>query len=298
MSQIFADFTAFWLDFHCSGLALSTKCGYLSTLRRHVWPIIGPKNLAEISPGDILACLAPLCARGQTREAQLVLVVIRAALADAQRMGLIASNPAALLRPPRHERRPTPYWTPDELARFLRSQRGAPLYPVWLLAACCGLRRGELLGLRWSDVDLREAHLTVCSQRVTVARQVVTGPPKSAAGRRTLSLAPPVRASLASLRRRNPWAVYVLCHEDGTPYSAQQLRTALDAATASCGLHHIGIHGLRHSMAAAAVAAGVELRVLQGILGHAHVSVTADIYAHVAPEVAADALDSVAKVLV
>ena len=298
MSQTVAEFTAFWLDLNRSSLATSTVCGYQSTLAHHVWPVVGSLRLEELTPVGVLACLAPLCSRGQTRQAQIALVVLRAALADALRMGLISSNPAALVRPPRHQKRPTAFWPPEALARFLEAQRGQDLYPVWLLAACLGLRRGELLGLRWADVDLHAAQVHVCNQRVCVARQVVEGPPKSAAGRRVLALSPPVRASLASLRRRRPWAVYVLCFDDGAPYSAQQLRYALDAAAAACGLPHIGLHGLRHSMAAAAVAAGVEMRVLQQILGHAHVSVTADIYAHVAPAVSAQALSAVSALLV
>ena len=294
MPQSVASYTQTWLEIHCCGLAPATKRGYASALRLHILPIIGTRALEALTPADVLECLAPLCERGQTRAAQLVLITLRAALGDAQRLGLISSNPAALVRAPRHERKPTAYWTPDQVGSFLRATERDPLYPIWLLALCCGLRRGELLGLRWEDVDLRAAQVRVLRQRVTVERQTLEGPPKSAAGRRVLSLAPPVAASLASLRRRQPWAVYVLSHDAGGPYTAQQLRQALDAATASAALPHIGVHGLRHSMAAAAVAAGVEMRTLQAILGHAHISTTADIYAHVAPDVAADALSRIA----
>lgn len=297
MPQSVASYTQTWLEIHCCGLAPATKRGYASCLRLHILPIIGGRTLEALTPADVLACLAPLCARGQTRAAQLTLITLRAALADAVRMGLLPSSPAALVRAPRHERKPTAYWQPEQLARFLAAQRGQELYAVWLLAACCGLRRGELLGLRWDDVDLRSARIHIRRQRVPVEGRVIESPPKSAAGRRVLALAPPVAASLASLRRRSPWAVYVLCHPSGEPYSAQQLRHALDAAASAAGLPHIGLHGLRHSMAAAAVAAGVELRTLQQIMGHAHVSTTADIYAHVSPAVSAAALTAISEIL-
>lgn len=297
MPHTVANYTQTWLEIHACGLAPATKRCYATCLRLHILPRIGGRMLEALTPADVLECLAPLCERGQTRAAQLTLITLRAALGDAQRLGLISSNPAALVRAPRHERRPTAYWQPEELSRFLAAQRGQELYAVWLLAACCGLRRGELLGLRWEDVDLRSARIHIRRQRVPVEGRIIESPPKSAAGRRSLALAPPVAASLASLRRRSPWAVYVLCHPSGEPYSAQELRHALDAAASAAGLPHIGLHGLRHSMAAAAVAAGVELRTLQQIMGHAHVATTADIYAHVSPETSAAALRSISEIL-
>ena len=239
MPQSVASYTQTWLEIHCCGLAPATKRGYASCLRLHILPRIGGRMLEDLTPADILACLAPLCERGQTRAAQLTLITLRAALGDAQRLGLISSSPAALVRAPRHERRPTPYWQPEQIGEFLRATERDPLYPIWLLALCCGLRRGELLGLQWADVDLRAAQVRICRQRVTIERRTLETAPKSSAGRRVLALAPPVAASLASLRRRQPWAVYVLSHDAGGPYTAQQLRQALDAAAAEIAAEEI-----------------------------------------------------------
>lgn len=294
--QTVSGFLALWLDLRAPGLALSTVSGYRRTIDRHVAPVIGAAPLAEISAADVLAVVSPLCSAGHTRAAQLALVLLRAALADAVRMGLIPSNPAAAVRSPHHTAREIRYWDAATVQRFLRASRASPLYCAWLLALCCGLRRGELLGLRWSDVDFGAAVLHVRNQRLTVDGVTVDKPPKSRAGRRDLPLPAPVLEALRAHRRaQSPLSAYVVANARGLPLSAQQLRGALSRACAAAGVPPLHLHGLRHSMATAAIAAGVDVKTLQTILGHAHYSTTADIYAHATDTARALALASLAR---
>lgn len=279
MQQSVSNYLTSWLDLRASSLAPSTLCGYRRCLRLHIAPLIGGVPLGELSPAHVLSTLAPLCAAGHTRQAQLVRILLRCALQDAVRMQLIPSNPADAVRPPAHRKAPIKYWSAEQIHTFLQAQRFSPIYHAWLLALLCGLRRGELLGLRWADVDLASGQIDIRSQRMVVDRRVVEKPPKSASGRRSIPLPPAVLEQLHRERRRSRSA-YVLSHPDGSPWSPQQLRRALDAACAASGVPRLHLHGLRHSMATAALEAGVDVKVLQALLGHAHMATTADTYLH------------------
>lgn len=276
-----------WLEFRTPSLAPSTLDGYFRSLKNHISPQIGSVMLEELTPSDVLRCLAPLCADGKTRQAQLVRVLLRCALQDAVRMGLISHNPADAVRQPAHRKECIKYWTPETIHKFVSAQRFSPLYHVWLLALLCGLRRGELLGLRWSDVDLSAAQIHVCNQRMLINGTLIDRPPKSAAGVRDIPL-PAVLVTALTRARRSAASVYVC------PLTPQQLRRELGKACAAAGVPTLHIHGLRHSMATAALEAGVDIKVLQTLLGHSHFSVTADTYLHPSSSIRAGAVAALA----
>ena len=180
MSQSVAQYISAWLDLRAPSLAPSTVSGYRRCLRLHIAPVAGAVPLADLTPAHVMAVLSPLCAAGHTRQAQLVRILLRCALQDAVRMGLLLHNPADAVRPPAHHQQPIAYWSREQISAFLASQRFSPLSHVWLLALLCGLRRGELLGLRWSDVDLHAGVATICNQRMVIERVCI--------GRSTCSL--------------------------------------------------------------------------------------------------------------
>lgn len=276
-------------------LAPSTASGYRRTITNHINPIIGQLPINQVTPAHVMNVLAPLMQAGHTRAAQLTRILLRCALQDALRMGLIDRNPVDAIRAPQHRKQPIAYWTADQIRQFLQAQRFSSLYHCWLLALVCGLRRGELLGLRWEDVTADQ--ITIRNQRMVIDRQTIDKPPKSAAGNRTIPLPAVVAAALRAERRRSR-SLYVLSHPDGSPYSPQQLRRALDAACTASRLPPLHIHGLRHSMATAALDAGTDIKVLQVILGHAHYSTTADTYLHPSRAAQANAVANLARFVV
>lgn len=286
--QSVAEYLQDWLDVRSPSLAPSTIDGYSRSIRNHITPAIGGLPLSAVTPADVLKCLAPLCSAGHTRQAQLVRVLLRCALGDAAAMGLIAHNPVDVVKAPKHQKQSITYWPPEIIHRFITVQRFSPLYHVWLLALLCGLRRGELLGLRWSDVDLSRAQIHIKNQRMTIAGATINKAPKSAAGRRTLPLPPQVVDALRRARRGSG-SLYV-CE-----LSPQQLRQALFRACDAADVPRIHIHGLRHSMATAALEAGVDVKVLQTLLGHSHYSVTADTYLHPSESIRSAALAELAS---
>lgn len=262
-----------WIERRSIRLRPSTISGYQGSLRRYIEPSpVGSMPLDEIAPEDLIVLLSPIVARGHTRQAQLVQILIGAALRDAVRRQIIPRNPMDCVDKIQHKSKMTPWLTPDQAAKLLRSAReaGDPFYAAWLLGFCCGLRRGEILGLRVADVDFAGGVLHVRRQLVRVDGRILETPPKTLTSVRDI----PLPAVLADVLRFAGRDRIVLATPDA-------LQGALDAACRRADVPRITLHGMRHTMAAVAASEGVAIKVLQEIMGHAQYSTTADIYAHV-----------------
>lgn len=263
-----------WIERRSIRLAPSTISGYNGSLRRYITPSpVGQLPLDQIAPEDLIVLLSPIIGRGYTRQAQLVQILISAALKDAVRQRIIPWNPMDCVDKIRHKAQKTAWLLPDQAAQLLRSARSAadPLYVAWVLGLCCGLRRGEILGLKWTDVDLAAGLIHVKRQLIRVDGQLLETAPKSMTSVRDVPL-PAKLAEQLRFTRRTGRVV------NSTP---DALRKALARACDRAGVPRITLHGLRHSMAAVAATEGVPIKVLQEIMGHAQYTTTADVYAHV-----------------
>lgn len=210
------------------------------------------------------------------RAAQLTYAMLHAALGKAVELGLLLRSPLAGCIKPKHTAQRAAVLSLEQLSAYITAARSQPAFPLLLLMATCGLRRGEALGLMWQDIT--GDNLSICRQRVRTSQGYSVCALKSKASRRVLPLAPPIAAELARIRVRSftGW----VC--DCTP---ETLRKQHRAALAAADLPGITLHGLRHSMATAAAADGCPIKILQGILGHARYQLTADLYAdHLLPE--------------
>ena len=263
-----------WIERRSIRLAPSTISGYRGSLRRYIEPVpVGAMPIDQIAPVDLVVLLSPIIGKGYTRQAQLVQILVGAALKDACRQGIIPRNPMDTVDKVRHKSKKTAWLMPDQAAQLLRSARDAadPMYVAWLLGLCCGLRRGEILGLCWPDVDFAAGVVHIRRQLIRVDGRLMETPPKTHTSCRDVPL-PPVLSDQLRFMARGMKII------QATPDS---LQTALDAACRRAGVPRITLHGLRHSMAAVAASEGVPIKVLQEIMGHAQYSTTADIYAHV-----------------
>lgn len=261
-----------WIERRSIRLRPSTISGYRGSLRRYIEPSpVGDLPLEEIQPEDLIVLLSPIVAKGYTRQAQLVQILIGAALKDALKRRIISWNPMDCVDRIQHRSKMTAWLTPEESAQLLRSARAAadPLLDAWMLGLCCGLRRGEILGLTAEDVDCAAAVLHVRRQLIRVDGAQLVTPPKSMSSIRDI----PIPRELADrLRFRAGRIVSV---------SPERLQDGLDAACRRAGVPRITLHGMRHSMAAVAAVEGIPIKVLQEMMGHAQYTTTADVYAHV-----------------
>lgn len=213
-------------------------------------------------------------------------------------------------------------WLAGELRAFYSQTQdlpSAPLpsYPLWRLAASTGMRRGEVLGLRWRDVDFDAGRLSVLQQVARIRRKGADGkvevlwgfgPPKTKAGRRSIALD---RVTVDALKaRRGTWAaekvkagkVYkdddlVFCKVDGSRLDPDVVSAVFERLVRKSGLPRIRFHDLRHTHATLGLAAGVHPKVMSERLGHSSITITLDLYSHAIPALGADAADRIAAVV-
>jgi integrase len=320
-----------WLEAQ-PGLRPSTRKSYADHVRLHLIPHLGRIELAELTSHDVarmFTALAGRCTRYGDPVAASTLhrirATLRAALNAAVRDGLIASNPARVIRlPAPHrpypevwterrvaawrrggERPAVAVWTAGHLADFLAFVRGDRLYPLWQLIALRGLRRGEAAGLRWVDLDLDRRELSVSRQLVHTDGGLVACPPKSAASRRVIALD---RETVRLLRvheqvqRRHLGDAWresgpIFARGDGSPIRPDYLTVRFRKLVQASGLPPVRLHDLRHGTASLALATGSDLRVVQGTLGHGSIVVTSDIYTSVLPEVYHQSAQAIARLV-
>jgi len=229
-------------------------------------------------------------------------IALRKALADAVEDGLIRRNPAERAHPKPKDAPEMLTWTADELASFLAFTAQDREFPLFQLAAATGMRRGELLGLRWRDVDHDAARITVRQQYTRQGRSLAFCPPKSPKSIRTVELDAGTAATLADERQaqafdRRAWGdAYrsdldlVFCHPDGSPLDPNVIGRRFSRRRLAAGsLPAIGLHGLRHTHATLLLEDGVDVETVSERLGHDSIQTTLELYGHVTPRMRASA---------
>ncbi|MEZ5243655.1 MAG: tyrosine-type recombinase/integrase [Acidimicrobiales bacterium] len=297
-----------WLDRAAVDLRATTMVGY----RRSAGLIaeeIGGVRLQRLTPLAVEKAYVRLIDEGRARKtARNAHGVLRRALGDAERLGLVNRNAAAAAKAPSDVKAEWPTWTPDELSSFLRSAADDPLYAAMVLFATTGLRRSEVCGLRWDNVDLETAELFVVTTRTTAGPIVIDGTTKTPKSRRRVSLD---KATVGVLRAHKTeqtnvrlalgpvWVGdgHVFTLDDGRPLHPDQLSKTFRRLADRCDLPRIRLHDLRHTYATIGLRAGVHPKVMSERLVHATVGVTLDLYSHVAPALDRDAAEEVASLL-
>jgi integrase len=286
-----------------------TWAEYRSKAETHLIPAVGQVALQQLTTAVLNALYKELLDRGTgPRTVQYVHATIRKALNDAVRWGLLVRNPALHAAVPTPHRAELRTWTADELRHFLESVHGDRLYAAWRLAALTGMRRGEVLGLRWADVDLDGGWLAVRQALVVVDNDVRVSKPKTARGSRRIALDPGTVAALRAhhtaqaaeqLAAGPAWAGggLVFTRQDGAPLHPEYVRRRFDRRIARAGLPRIRFHDLRHTHATLALQAGVHPKVVSERLGHATVAITLDVYSHAIPALHQDAAATVANLV-
>lgn len=298
-----------WLADGESRLAPSTVQRYERLFRVQVRPHLSNVQLAKLRPMHLQSLYRRLLDDGLS--AQTVLHLHRAlftALRHAVKLQMIAVNPAEAVTPPKPAQRDVHPMTPADAELVLSAVAGTWLEMPVVLALGTGLRRGEICGLRWGDIDLETSRLRVMQTVQHIGRELRFLPPKTHRSRRSIAMPEFV---VESLRRHalgqeeiravagSSWKNYglVVCQPDGSPLRPDSVTHAFSKVAKRIGLP-LTFHGLRHAHASLMLAGGVHLKVVSDRLGHSSIAITADLYSHVAPAVddeAAAALDGLLR---
>ena len=294
-----------WLPAVKSTIRPTTYNSYVQHVECHIVPHIGSVKLQKLSGSQVNALYAKLAESGAKNGKKgispmtihHVHACLHKACKDAVRWGHISRNPLDAADPPRKKGDGTKEmktWTKEQLKAFLESVKDDRLYALWHVISMTGMRRGEALGLRWTDVDLEAGRLSVRRALIPTNREVVVSEPKTVKGRRVIALDPGtvevLKAQAAhQLEEQNDWddgwveTGLVFTQEDGSALDPESISRYWRQAVKKALLPTIRLHDLRHTHATLALQAGIHPKVVSERLGHATISITLDTYSHAIP---------------
>lgn len=287
----------------------ATYALYETNIRLYLVPGLGTKQLSRLSVATVqLFCNQRLEKGDSVRKVQIMRTVLSAALTRAVREELVPRNVARLVELPQYQRGTIQPWSAKEARHFLSAARPDHLYPAFVLLLLYGLRRGECLGLRWSDIDLDAGTIQIRQQLQRIQGELILGPVKTTAGHRQLPLLDLARKVLEvqaahqaackeTMGSAWPDTDLVFNTRTGRPIEPRNLVRSFRRICEDSKLRLIKVHHLRHTVASLLKDLKVPARDAQLILGHTRISTTLEIYTSVDDEARKDALTRLHDVL-
>ena len=284
---------------------------YQGYIQNHIGPNIGDIPLEKLTSLDLQKFYKKLLAQGRVDRVEAkgqpkglsaktvrnIHQILSSALKLAQEQRLILSNPAEGCALPRVEHQEMKTLTTVQLASFFREARESGVFELYYLELATGLRRGELLGLKWEDVDLDRGDLRVRRQVSRINGEVVEAPLKTKNAYRTLPLAEDTVSVLKEQRRKVGNSPWVFPSPNGGPISPDSVLHMLHRVLKRAGLPKVRFHDLRHTFATLALQNGVDVKTVSGMLGHFSAGFTLDTYAHITSAAQRQAAQTMGSVL-
>lgn len=294
--QTFADYLDKWFQrrqITGDGLRPTTATNYSRYIVQDIQPsALGRMKLTDIRRFHVNAFVDELTKAGRgATTVRRIAAVVQGALKAAWHDELIDHNPGAGIRLPVVAKKRFEAWQPEQVGSFLDLASKHRLGAMFEVAMLTGMRRGEVVGLRWSDVDMSRGTITVRNNRTTDGTTITEGEPKTEASRRTINYDETVGGVLIEwqLRQRqeaellgDAWSDtgYVFTYETGEPLKPQYATRLFEKLRTSAGLPKITFHGQRHESASLLLANGADIALVSKMLGHTSVSITSDLYSH------------------
>jgi integrase len=283
---------------------------YAEIARKNLAPLLGALMLTKLQPAHVSQAYAKALTSGRrdgqgglsARTVTHMHRVLREALQQAVQWQMLARNPADAVRPPKAEHKQMSVLDTNAAVELIEAARETPLFVPILLGLRCGMRRGEVVALRWRNVDLERGQISVVASAEQTDRGVREKEPKNGKGR-TIVLSASEIGELRNHRLRQAEGLlalgvrltddhHVVAREDGHPLQPRSLTHAFVKFVRRHGFQ-IRLHDLRHSHATHMLAVGVHPKIAQERLGHSSVGITLDLYSHVLPGMQAEAVSRV-----
>ncbi|MER6368248.1 site-specific integrase [Streptomyces mirabilis] len=285
----------------------TTYVKYEMHVRLYLVPLLGSRRLESLTTANVRQMISKVTEQASAATAKEAHRVLRTALTAACRDELISRNVVQLVPAPRVEPRELHPWSLDETLTFLEAARTDPLYPAFVLAVALGLRRGEILGLQWRDVDLDRRTLTVRTTLNRGGKELYLDTTKNRRARvipiPLMCVAPLRWQRLRQAARRDAigadWhdSDHVFTTRSGRPIEPRNLYRSFLRIAASAGLPQVRLHDTRHGCASLLFAAGVAPRTVMEILGHSQIAVTMNVYTHVSDDNRREAMGHMDRLL-
>ena len=291
----FGEWIDFWYQNFCKlSLRETTKVGYENCIYRHIIPSIGQIPLNQFTQNDLQQFYAKLKKNGRLhhsatkgtatsdRTVRACHALCRAALEKAIAEQLISKNPSIGCRLPPKKGREMQILSPSDLGRFLARAKEEGYYELFLLELSTGMRRGEILGLKWSDLKFADGSLRIARQVVAAGSQTLVQAPKTKTSIRTIILPPYMVEILAEMKKQRTceW-IFPSPIKDGEPRNPSAVYHRFKLILERSGCKNVRFHDLRHTFATMAIENGMDVKTLSSMIGHTSAETTLNIYSHI-----------------
>jgi integrase len=298
------EYLRYWLENYArQSVRQTTMDNYTSLIDKHIIPELGHIQIAKLSPMHLQEFYNKKLQYGRAdgkpgglapKTVRELHSLIHKALDQALKWQAVTKNVARAVSPPRKEKKEIKHWTKDEVKEFLNSIENERLFALYHLALNTGMRRGELLGLRWVDMRLNDGYVAVRQNLVKTNSGILMQEPKTSNSRRNISISSNTVAALKAHKKQQLQEKLahgpdykdnglVFCRLNGLPLYPDGVSDQFNRLVAKAGVKSITFHDLRHTHATLLLVAGIHPKVVSERLGHYSVALTLDLYSHVIP---------------
>lgn len=309
--QTLASYLEFWLENYAkTKLRQSTYTNHKVVVRSRIIPALGHHELDKLSPLHVIKYLTELQKEELSADyIKYLHAVLKKALNQAVKWQLIPKNIMEHVDPPRLAQKEIVTWTAEQANEFLSYAKEDKYYIAFVLAIYTGMRRGEILGLRWKDIDFDQARISVQQTLYRPSNSgIIFQEPKTKSAKRRIAIPHFVVQELKSHKaKQNKFKLQygagyqdhdlVVCYDDGRPQDPRNLLRHYERIIKRSGLPYIRFHDLRHTHATMLLQLGEHPKVVSERLGHSRVGITMDVYSHVLPDMQKEAADNFEKMM-
>lgn len=296
-----------WLNYKKMTIRKSTLQTYQYYIKSYIEPTLAKYQIADITPALLQLTYSQLVAEYSPATVKKTHAILYNALELATKWEYIPNNPATLVEPPKVSKPEIKVWDIETATKFLRfsASENERTHIAYVIAIMCGLRQGEILGLRWSDVDMKKKIMYI-RQTLSHDGKRLENATKTAAGTRSVAFSDVVLQELIKhkklqarerLRAGSAWQDnnLVVTTSVGTPLNPRSLLRSFKRITRNAGLPEIRFHDLRHTHATALLSAGINPKIVSERLGHSSVEITLDVYSHLLPNMQSEAAEAIER---